>query len=64
MLLKSEIALQAAAYETDASKRKEWLKTAISAADAIEGASLANDFGSIFNEKDRYSNEIIFCSIS
>ena len=57
---KSEIALQAAAYETDASKKKEWLKAAIAAADAVEGASLAENFGNIFNEKDRYSNEIIF----
>ncbi len=57
---KSEIALQAAAYETAANKKREWLKASIAAADAVEGASLASDFGNIFNEKDRYSNEIIF----
>ena len=57
---KSEIALQAAAYETDATKKRELLKASIAAADAVEGASLASDFGNIFNEKDRYSSEIIF----
>lgn len=57
---KSEIALQAVAYETNDAKKKEWLRAAIAAADAIENAELATDFGSIFNEKDRYSREIIF----
>ena len=36
------------------------MKASIAAADAVEGASLASDFGNIFNEKDRYSSEIIF----
>ena len=58
--LKSEIALQAAAYETDVAKKKEWLKASIAAADAVEGASLGTSYGNIFNEKDPYSSEIIF----
>ncbi len=57
---KSEIALQAAAYETDANKKKEWLKASIDAANAVEGCSLASAYGNVFNETDRYSNEIIF----
>lgn len=57
---KSEIALQAAAYETDVAKKKEWLKASIAAADAVEGASLGSNYGNIFNEKDPYSSEIIF----
>ncbi len=56
----SEIALQGAAYETDQTRKKEWLNLAISAADHVKNASLASDFGNIFNEKDRYSNELIF----
>lgn len=58
--MRSEIALQAAAYETNAEKKKEWLKLVIASADKITDASLADDYGAIFNEKDRYSNEIIF----
>lgn len=60
---KSEIALQAAAYETDAAQKKTWLEAAIAAADQVTASgkcALASDFGSIFNEKGRYSNEIIF----
>lgn len=57
---KSEIALQAAAYETDATLKEAWLNAAITAADAVTGCSLADDYGNIFTEKDRYSNEIIF----
>ena len=60
MPFKSEIALQAAAYEADAAKKKEWLKASIAAADAVEGASLGTSYGNIFNEKDPYSSEIIF----
>ena len=60
---KSEIALQAAAYETDVAKKKEWLKASIAAADAVEGASLGTSYGNIFNEKDPYSSEIILLSI-
>lgn len=40
-----------------------WIDKVLAPADtanAVEGASLASDFGNIFNEKDRYSNEIIF----
>lgn len=57
---KSEIALQAAAYETDQAKKKAWLLASIDAADQVKNASLAAEFGNIFNEKDRYSSEIIF----
>ncbi len=60
LAFKSEIALQAAAYETDMIKKKQWLKEVIAAADAIEGVSLSSDYGGMFNEKDRYSSEIIF----
>lgn len=60
LAFKSEIALQAAAYETDMTKKKQWLKEVIVATDAIEGVSLSSDFGGMFNEQDRYSNEIIF----
>lgn len=57
---KSEIALQAAAYETDPTQKETWLNAAITAADNVKNSSLADDFGNIFNEKDRYSKEIIF----
>ncbi len=56
----SEIALQAAAYETDPAQKKTWLKEAVAAADGVEGSSLASNYGNIFNEQDRYSSEIIF----
>lgn len=58
--MRSEIALQAAAYETNTDKKKEWLKLAISSADKVTDASLASNFGAIFTEQDRYSDEIIF----
>lgn len=57
---KSEIALQAAAYETDPAQKETWLTAVVTAADNVKDCSLAQDFGNIFNEKDRYSNEIIF----
>ncbi len=60
---KTEIALQAAAYETNATQKKKWLEEVIAAADQVTASgkhALASDFGNIFNEKDRYSNEIIF----
>lgn len=60
LAFKSEIALQAAAYETNDVQKKEWLKASIAAADAIEGGELTSNFGDMFNEKDRYTNEIIF----
>ncbi len=44
----------------DANKKKEWLKASIDAANAVEGCSLASAYGNVFNETDRYSNEIIF----
>lgn len=59
----SEVALQAAAYETDAAKKKEWLQESINAADKVIQSgnhALATDYGNIFNEKDRFSSEIIF----
>ena len=55
----SEIALQGAAYETDQAKRKEWLRLAISAADNVKNSALASNYGNIFTEQDRYSNELI-----
>ena len=57
----SEIALQGAAYETDQTKRKEWLRLVVSAADNINNSTLASDYGKIFTEEDRYSSELIFC---
>ncbi|MDR2119446.1 MAG: RagB/SusD family nutrient uptake outer membrane protein [Tannerella sp.] len=57
----SEIALQGAAYETDQAKKKEWLHLVVSAADNVKNAALASDYGNIFTEQDRYSNELIFC---
>lgn len=60
---KTEIALQAAAYETDAAKKQKWLEDVIAAADQVTSSgkhALASDFGSVFNEKGRNSNEIIF----
>jgi hypothetical protein len=57
----SEIALQGAAYESDQTKKKEWLRLAISAADNVTNGVLASDYGSIFTEQDRYSSELIFC---
>ncbi len=62
---KTEIALQAAAYEPDAAKKQKWLEDVIAAADLITASgkhALATDFGSVFNERGRYSNEIIFAS--
>jgi hypothetical protein len=55
----SEIALQGAAYETDAAKRKEWLKLSVSAADNVKG-SLSENYGDMFNDKAPNSPEIIF----
>jgi len=57
----SEVALQGAAYETNPAKQKEWLHLSISAADGVQGKTLASNYGNIFNEQDRYSNELIFC---
>ncbi|MDR3269286.1 MAG: RagB/SusD family nutrient uptake outer membrane protein [Tannerella sp.] len=57
----SEIALQGAAYETDAAKKKEWLNLVVSSANNVKNCSLAANFGNIFNEQDRYSDELIFC---
>jgi hypothetical protein len=57
----SEIALQGAAYEPDQAKRKEWLRLVVSATDNIKNSSLASDYGNLFTEQDRYSNELIFC---
>jgi len=60
---KTEIALQAAAYESNAAKKQKWLEDVIAAADEVTASgkhALASDFGSVFNEKGRYSNEIIF----
>ncbi|MDR2764607.1 MAG: RagB/SusD family nutrient uptake outer membrane protein [Tannerella sp.] len=56
----SEIALQGAAYETDQTKRREWLRLVISAADNVKNGTLASDYGNIFTEQDRYSGELIF----
>ncbi|MGQ7870737.1 RagB/SusD family nutrient uptake outer membrane protein [Sunxiuqinia sp. sy24] len=63
LAFKSEIALQAAAYESDAAKKKAWLEGAVDAANqviALGQYSLGSDFGSIFNEGAPYSSEIIF----
>jgi starch-binding outer membrane protein, SusD/RagB family len=63
LAFKTEIALQAAAYETDQTKKTAWLQAVVSAADQVTASgkhSLAADFGNMFNEKDRYASEIIF----
>ncbi len=62
LAFKSEIALQAAAYEPDAAKKKAWLEASVDAANKVIalGYSLGGDFGSIFNEVSPYSDEIIF----
>jgi hypothetical protein len=57
--LLSEVCLQAAAYTGDATLYQK----AIDAADAVINSGkyqLDSDYGSIFNENGRYSNEIIF----
>ncbi|MDR2469737.1 MAG: RagB/SusD family nutrient uptake outer membrane protein [Tannerella sp.] len=56
----SEVALQAAAYETNVAKRKEWLSLAIAAANSVTNGTLADDYGSIFNEEAPNHAEIIF----
>jgi len=57
----SEIALQAAAYETNDSQKKEWLRLSISAANGVTGKILASNYGNIFTEADSNSSELIFC---
>lgn len=52
LALKSEICLTAAAYTGD----KSLYQQAVDAVDAIQGASLDPDYGSIFNEKGAYSS--------
>lgn len=61
LALKSEICLTAAAYTGNTALYKD----AVDAVDAIEGASLDADYGSIFNEKGAYSSpEIILARYS
>lgn len=55
LALQSEICITAAAYTGD----KALFKEAIDAVDAIEGATLDTDYGSIFNEKGAYSSQEI-----
>jgi hypothetical protein len=57
----SEVALQGAAYETDPAKKREWLQLVISSVNGIRNSALADDYGAIFTEQDRYSSELIFC---
>lgn len=52
LALKSEICLTAAAYTGD----KTLYQQAVDAVDAIQGASLDPDYGSMFNEKGAYSS--------
>ncbi|MEF9949971.1 MAG: RagB/SusD family nutrient uptake outer membrane protein [Mucinivorans sp.] len=60
--LLSQVCLQAAAYQTDLTKRAALLKKVIAAAEVVESNySLVSDYGGLFNERNQSNNqEIIF----
>ena len=58
--LKSEVCLTAAAYTTDATRKKTLWEQAVVAVDAIQGYSLDANYGGMFNQENSYSStEII-----
>ncbi|WP_448779873.1 RagB/SusD family nutrient uptake outer membrane protein [Bacteroides congonensis] len=58
--LKSEVCLTAAAYSTDAARKKRLWEQAVVAVDAIKGSSLDANYGGMFNQESPYtSTEII-----
>lgn len=57
--LKSEVCLTAAAYSTDAARKKKLWEQAVVAVDAIRGYSLDANYGGMFNQENPYSSSEI-----